>query len=60
MASMPTPESTQPMSIAPGPAAEATFWGRENIPEPMVEPMIRATRLHIVTVCVRLVVTGSQ
>ncbi|GAB2505299.1 hypothetical protein GCM10027031_11300 [Corynebacterium atrinae] len=55
--SIPTPEMSQPMSMAPGPAAEAAFWGKEKMPEPTVEPTMSATSVHTVTVCVRFNVT---
>ncbi|GEB98104.1 hypothetical protein CFL01nite_15990 [Corynebacterium flavescens] len=47
---MPMPAMSQPMSMAPGPATEAMFWGMEKIPAPTVEPIMRATSVHILTV----------
>lgn len=47
--SIPTPAMTQLMSMAPGAATEAMFWGREKIPAPTVEPMIKATSVHMGT-----------
>ena len=48
---MPTPAMNQPINMAPGPAADAMFWGRAKIPEPMVEPIIMPTRVQTRTVC---------
>ena len=52
MESMPTPAMSHPVSIAPGPATEPMFCGSAKMPEPTVEPMMRDTSVHIVTVCV--------